>query len=119
MKFVSAIVVIALVLQVCQSSSLLDLLREEGDELVKRGSDDLDSLETAVICEFVMAGIDGSRANAGSTCNTPRTIKLSTLKLLKNEDNLKKICYAACIASGLTGVCASRCGVSRFFELGK
>ncbi|CAD5112765.1 DgyrCDS1980 [Dimorphilus gyrociliatus] len=66
-----------------------------------------------------MTGIDGSRANAGSTCNTPRSILLSKLKMLKNEKNLNIICYAACRASGLTGVCASRCGVTRFFELRK
>lgn len=40
----------------------------------------------------------------------------SILKLSK--DDLDRLCYAACRADRNTGVCADRCGVSRFFKMG-
>ena len=103
----------------------------------------MSGVEASIACRYIIKGLTGSTANARIFCKSPRvpkTTQLSVVSIILNQtfiydikmkiienifftqlspDDLAILCYAGCRADRNTGVCADRCGVSRFFKMGE
>lgn len=51
----------------------------------------MDGVEASIACRWIMKGLTGNPANAGTYCKSPRSPTTDQLKVVSNNSSIKKI----------------------------